>query len=205
MPANHPPDVDRRKGKGRAESRDANNTYFLPQQDGGAARDDSLGGPPAEDKIPLQLYSRPPPPPPMATLAIESGPFYFKERYHSAAVSIAGYKLPPFYQHQNPDYSSASTSTSTAPVIQRYPALPRWRSYTKTLSFSSPPNISAAELDSTIPPFVSQSSPSSNPILPPPHDSVSRHKIEVHGEVISVMDNTGMGWKRHTRVYRGGA
>jgi len=32
----------------------------------------------------------------------------------------------------------------------------------------------------------------------------SEEQIDLHGEVISVTDDAGHGWKRHTRVYGGG-
>jgi hypothetical protein len=34
---------------------------------------------------------------------------------------------------------------------------------------------------------------------------LSQQEIDLQGEIISVMDDAGHGWKRHTRVYGGGA
>lgn len=42
---------------------------------------------------------------------------------------------------------------------------------------------------------------------PPGHNveyPVSPREIEVHGEIISALDDDGAGWTRHTRVYGGG-
>jgi hypothetical protein len=33
---------------------------------------------------------------------------------------------------------------------------------------------------------------------------LSQEEIDLHGEIISVVDGAGHGWKRHTRVYGGG-
>lgn len=33
---------------------------------------------------------------------------------------------------------------------------------------------------------------------------LSQQEIDLQGEIISVMDDAGHGWKRHTRVYGGG-
>ncbi|KAK4140167.1 uncharacterized protein C8A04DRAFT_32293 [Dichotomopilus funicola] len=55
---------------------------------------------------------------------------------------------------------------------------------------------------------------SSGPSAPPKYQFVggpggpgvllSQHEIDLQGEVISVVDDAGHGWKRHTRVYGGG-
>jgi hypothetical protein len=53
------------------------------------------------------------------------------------------------------------------------------------------------------------------PLAPPEYEFVggpggpgiflSQQEIDLQGEIISVMDGAGHGWKRHTRVYGGGA
>ncbi|KAK8092934.1 hypothetical protein PG999_014521 [Apiospora kogelbergensis] len=206
MPTNKSSGKDRKKGDHRARPQQTGNPPYWVQQHGDPVPEDSPVSAPAQERIPRVFSSRPPPPPPMTPLAIETGPFQFQERQHSAAVSIAGDATIPFYQHQNPDYSAGSSAYSTAmPGFQGYSASPQQVSYTRTLTFNSPQDVSsAAELDTTIPSFSPHSFPSSNPLLPPPHDSFSEHEVEVHGDVISVMDDAGMGWKRHTRVYGGG-
>ncbi|KAK8073454.1 hypothetical protein PG994_004353 [Apiospora phragmitis] len=206
MPTNQSSNADRLKGGKKARPRHADNIPYWPQREGDEVRDGSPGGAPAEKNIPLKFTSRPPPPPPMTPLAIETGPYYFQERRHSGSVSISGETATPFYQHQNPDYSAGSSTSSTAlPGFEGSPTSSRRRSYTKTLSLGSPQGVSAAELDATISSFTPHSFPSSNPMLPPPpHGSFSQDEIEVHGEVISVTDDAGMGWRRHTRVCGGG-
>lgn len=206
MPTNQSSKTDRRKGGKKARPRHADNSSYGHHQEGDAVRDGSPSGVPAEETMPPRFASRPPPPPPMTPLAIETEPFQFQERRYSDAVSISGDTATPFYQQQNPDYSAASsTSSTTAPVFQGYPTSSQRRSYTQTLSFGSPQDFSSADLDTSMPSFAPHSFPSSNPILPPPpHDSFSQDEVEVHGEIISVTDDAGMGWTRHTRVYGGG-
>lgn len=71
--------------------------------------------------------------------------------------------------------------------------------------------------------FSPSSYPPTSPLLPPPppgqdfryeYEFVggpggpgilsSVQEIDIHGEILSVMDDAGHGWKRHTRVYGGG-
>ncbi|KAH6645723.1 hypothetical protein BKA67DRAFT_586341 [Truncatella angustata] len=85
------------------------------------------------------------------------------------------------------------------------PATPRRRSYTKTLPLGPPQPVPGLEEDGS----VTSSSPSSFPSLTPtlplaPHESFRTHGIDVKGEIISVLNNAGAGWKRHIRVYGGG-
>lgn len=206
MSTNQSSKTDRRKGSKRAKPRHADSSSYGPHHESDAVRDDSPGGVPTEETMPLRFTSRPPPPPPMTPLAVESEFFHFQERRHSEAVSISGDATTPFYQRQNPDYSAASSTSSTAmPGFQGYPASSQRISYTQTLSFASPPDVSSADLDASMSSFTPHSFPSSNPMLPPPpHDSFSHDEVDVHGEIISVTDDAGMGWKRHTRVYGGG-
>ncbi|KAK6839313.1 hypothetical protein PG987_005179 [Apiospora arundinis] len=206
MPSHQSSTKDRKKGDRRARRQDTGNPPYWDQQHGDAVRGATSSGAPAEEKIPLVFSSRPPPPPPMTPLAVETGPFQFQDRQHSDAVSFAGDSATPFYQYQNPDYSGGSSEYSTAaPGYPGSSASPQQISYTRTLTFSDPQDVSsAAELDTTMPAFSPISFPSSHPMLPPPLDSYSEHEIDVHGEVISVMDDAGMGWRRHTRVYGGG-
>ncbi|KAK7947002.1 uncharacterized protein PG986_011323 [Apiospora aurea] len=205
MPNNQSSNTERLKGSKRARPRHADNVPYWPQQEGNEVRDGSAGGAAAAENFPPRFTSRPPPPPPMTPLAIDTSSYHFQERRHGDSVSIAGDTAIPFDQHQNPGYSAgSSTSSTTMPEFQISPTSSRRRSYTKTLSFGSPQDVSAAELAANVASFSPHSFPSSNPMLPPPHDSFSQDEIEMHGEIISVTDDAGMGWKRHTRVYGGG-
>lgn len=71
--------------------------------------------------------------------------------------------------------------------------------------------------------FSPSSYPPTSPLLPPPPPGpevpseyvfvggpggpgvlLDEREIDIHGEIVSVMDESGHGWKRHTRVYGGG-
>ncbi|KAK0755076.1 hypothetical protein B0T18DRAFT_316028 [Schizothecium vesticola] len=69
--------------------------------------------------------------------------------------------------------------------------------------------------------FSPSSYPPTSPLLPPPPPGdfpeyqfvggpggpgvvLSEHEVQLHDEIISIMDEAGHGWKRHTRVYGGG-
>lgn len=84
-----------------------------------------------------------------------------------------------------PSYPPPTASTYKPPFSSSYPPpeLPRRRSYTKTLSFSS--TTSAAPYPSS----TTTGTPASNFIK----------EASLTGEIIS-----GEGWRRHTRVYGGG-
>ncbi len=130
------------------------------------------------------------------------------------------------YYDYSPGYSSSTTAIDTR---QTSPATHRRKSYTRVLPISdgSPETLpgmdgnkatqgydrvlSSPSSSSVVFP---SSFPSSSPALPlAPHASfaepvavsVSRqpNEIDVQGEIISVTDDSGAGWKRHTRVYGG--
>ncbi|GKT91374.1 hypothetical protein Ct61P_09224 [Colletotrichum tofieldiae] len=60
--------------------------------------------------------------------------------------------------------------------------------------------------------FSPSSYPPTSPLLPGPppiygeirYDEATNREILVQGEIISLLDGAGAGWKRHTRVYGGG-
>lgn len=152
---------------------------------------------------------RPPPPPPLTPPTFTAGSFPFEDRRLSGAVSVVGDLDMSFFDQPNPDYTSSSDSSSTAlDTKQTTPATPRRKSYTKMLPIGSPRVVTTdGELDYHHALSFSPSSfPSSSPILPlAPHASFDQPKeIDVKGEIISLTDDSGAGWKRHTRVYGGG-
>ncbi|KAI0383398.1 hypothetical protein F5Y04DRAFT_33993 [Hypomontagnella monticulosa] len=153
---------------------------------------------------PLILKSGPPPPPPLTPPSLSTGVFTFQDRRLSVAASSMGDLDTSFFHQPNPDYtlSPSSDSTSTAlPHGQDSPSIPRRRSYSKMLPLG--PAHSDPDHDGTS--FSPSSFPSSSPILPlAPHESLESGEIDIRGEIISVMDDSGAGWKRHTRVYGGG-
>ncbi|KAK3370411.1 hypothetical protein B0H63DRAFT_486954 [Podospora didyma] len=174
-------------------------------------------------------FSRPPQPPPLTSPTLSGAVFPFEDRRPSYAVSIPPELDTSFIHQPNPDYNAGSTSTdilSSSP--QSTAAMPRRRSYTKSVPIGIPiPTTasasSSAETMTSAGTFSPSSYPPTSPLLPPPppdHDYpseyefvggpggpgifLSQQEIDVHGEVISVMDDAGHGWKRHTRVYGGG-
>ncbi|OTA54766.1 hypothetical protein K449DRAFT_439123 [Hypoxylon sp. EC38] len=155
---------------------------------------------------PLVLKPGPPPPPPLTPPALSAGVFTFQDRRLSVAASSMGDLDTSFFHQPNPDYTLSPSSDSTSTALAHgsdSPSIPRRRSYTKVLPLG--PAHSYPEHDEAS--FPPSSFPSSSPILPlAPHESLeSNHgEIDVKGEIISVMDDSGSGWKRHTRVYGGG-
>ncbi|KAK6950597.1 hypothetical protein Daesc_007121 [Daldinia eschscholtzii] len=154
--------------------------------------------------MPLILKSGPPPPPPLTPPTLLTGVFSFQERRLSVAASTMGDLDTSFFNQPNPDYTlshSPESSTTASAHNQDSPSIPRRRSYTKMLPLGAAHTDSEHDGAS----FSPSSFPSSSPILPlAPHESLDSREIDVKGEIISVMDDSGAGWKRHTRVYGGG-
>jgi hypothetical protein len=174
------------------------------------------------------LFARPPLPPPLTPPVLSDAVFPFEERRRSYAVSIPP-ELDTSFTHQpNPDYASGSTSTdlySSSPKSAT--TTPRRRSYTRSIPFGIPATSATAssstETMTSGETFSPSSYPPTSPLLPPPppghefpyeYEFVggpggpgildSLEEVDVHGEIISVLDDAGHGWKRHTRVYGGG-
>ena len=150
--------------------------------------------------------SRSPPPPPLTPPTLATGNFTFEARRLSGSVSATGDLDVGFFDQPNPDYFSSSDSSSTAlDTKQTTPVTPRRKSYTKILPGGSPRLVTDVELDHHARSFSPSSFPSSSPILPlAPHASFQPKEVNVQGEIISLTDESGTGWKRHTRVYGGG-
>ncbi|KAK0716766.1 hypothetical protein B0T26DRAFT_750910 [Lasiosphaeria miniovina] len=176
-------------------------------------------------------FSRPPPPPPLTPPTLSSAVFPFEDRRHSYAVSVPPELLDDSFIHRpNPDYMAGSTSAdivSSSPKSET--SMPRRRSYTKSVAIGIPiPNLgsasSSAETMTSSRTFSPASYPPTSPLLPPPPPGqdfppdyefvggpgghgigpASQDEIDLQGEIISVVDGAGHGWKRHTRVYGGG-
>ncbi|KAI1394451.1 uncharacterized protein F4822DRAFT_47929 [Hypoxylon trugodes] len=167
-------------------------------------REDVMGSVSIDAGTPLIFKSGLPPPLPLTPPSLLAGAFTFQDRRLSVAASSMGDLDSSFFHQPNPDYtlSPSSDSTSTAlPHSEDSTSIPRRRSYTKVLPLG--PAHTDSEHDG--PSFPPSSFPSSSPILPlAPHESLESREIDVKGEIISVMDDSGAGWKRHTRVYGGG-
>lgn len=147
--------------------------------------------------LPRPFVSRPPPAPPLTPPELSTAVFTFEDRPRSGDDS--------FMNQPNPDYMSStsamSASTSTSPAI------PRRRSYNKTLPVGVPIPISqqsSTVSDTADLTFTSSSYPPTSPLLPPAPPSSGPLEIDMQGEIIGVLNDDGAGWTRHTRVYGGG-
>ncbi|KAF6843597.1 hypothetical protein CMUS01_01924 [Colletotrichum musicola] len=168
------------------------------------------------------LLSRPPPPPPLTPPELSPSVFTYDDRRRSFGATELD---ASFFEQPNPDYMSSTeeattTATSSTQTTQtRSSPTPRRRSYTRTLPMPVPlPPSPAGHLSndggyvfspSSYPP-TSPTLPGPPPSGPPPiHGEIMEdgtfRKIDVQGEIITLMDDNGAGWRRHTRVYGGGA
>ncbi|KAJ4154875.1 hypothetical protein LMH87_000149 [Akanthomyces muscarius] len=145
-----------------------------------------------------RLLTRLPPPPPLTPPEL------------SATIFACDEDVDGFMSQPNPDYMSA---TASMPFEDAQPT-PRRRSYMKTFTIGTPMVASedGAFPDSSFGPGAYPPSPSFS--APPPRsqsqmraheDDAPRHNVDVKGEIISVVNQDGEGWTRHTRVYGGGA
>lgn len=158
------------------------------------------------------LLVRPPPAPPLTPPELSHSIFTLGSRPHSHES---------FIHQPNPDYASASSSASapssdTSPQARRY-------SYAKTIPIGVPvprnplaANVGYDVQDPDLA-FSPSSYPPTSPLLPPAPPTIPtalgaddsagrsrRKEIDLQGQVVSVLDQDGAGWKRHTRVYGGG-
>lgn len=150
------------------------------------------------ERQPRRILTRLPPPPPLTPPELSTTIFACNE-------DVDGFMSQP-----NPDYMSA---TSSMPFEDAQPT-PRRRSYMKTFTIGTP-MVAGEDGAFPDPSFGPGSSPSS-PLfsaLPPlsqgqmraHEDGFPRRNVDVKGEIISVVNQEGEGWTRHTRVYGGGA
>lgn len=163
------------------------------------------------------LIARPPPAPPLTPPELSSSIYTMEGRPFSQ---------DSFIHQPNPDYVSASSSTPSSGSRPGTSTQARRFSYTKTIPIGVPiPHqhsssiavaaaTAAAEKDVDLK-FSPSSYPPSSPLLPPAPPVISaepgadserggRREIDLQGQVVSVLDEDGAGWKRHTRVYGGG-
>lgn len=126
----------------------------------------------------------------------------------SATIFACEEEVDGFINQPNPDYMSA---TSSLPFQEAQPT-PRRRSYMKTFTSGGP---LPTDDNGSLVPTLSVSSYPSSPLLPPPpprtqsrvqthEEDAPRHNVDVKGEIISLVNEDGAGWTRHTRVYGGG-
>ncbi|KAL2758274.1 hypothetical protein ACRALDRAFT_2040503 [Sodiomyces alcalophilus JCM 7366] len=163
---------------------------------------------------PRFIMSRPPPPPPLTPPERSSSIFTIEDVNRSRAGTAPELDTS-FFEQPNPDFmessdvpsedqSAATTQTQNTPI-------PRRLSYTRMLPINTSPASSPATAQGGSRSLTTPSSfPPSSPSLPGPlpaeggSSGATSQEIEVQGEIISVMDDSGAGWKRHTRIYGGG-
>ncbi|OAA39396.1 hypothetical protein NOR_06234 [Metarhizium rileyi] len=162
---------------------------------------------PRAEALSRQFISRLPPAPPLTPPGRSSAVFNLAPGQPHAVDS--------FMHQPNPDYLSSTSSVIPQPDADS-PITPRRRSYHKTLPIGipTPQQSFKADQDTTNPTtaFSPRSYPPTIPHLPPPPpgadealgDGQAQRRINMQGEIISVLDNEGAGWTRHTRVYGGG-
>lgn len=178
-----------------------------------------------EVTVPRFIMSRPLAPPPLTPPERSSSIFTLEEANRSRAAGDSELDAS-FFDQPNPDFTDSTAaaspdyldSSTTASQTQNTSStsstsIPRRRSYTRMLPINTPSPTSsamAAVQGGSGSTFAPSSFPSSSPSLPGPppvEDEGSRETpqhIEIQGEIISVMDDSGAGWKRHTRIYGGG-
>ncbi|KAJ0166067.1 hypothetical protein CTA2_8870 [Colletotrichum tanaceti] len=162
------------------------------------------------------ILSRPPLPPPLTPPELSPSVFAYDGRRRSFTSGVSELDAS-FFEQPNPDYVS-STSIGTSTATQKAHAMrssptPRRRSYTKTLPIGEPAHPTGPVLDGLVTGFPLSSFPPTSPLLPGPppiygeilYDETTNQEVLVQGEIISILDDAGAGWKRHTRVYGGGA
>lgn len=176
---------------------------------------DRLGRHPGSGAL-RYLIARPPPAPPLTPPELSSSIYTMEGRPFSQ---------DSFIHQPNPDYASASSSTPSSGSRPGTSTQARRFSYIKTIPIGVPmqhsPSISvaattAAEGKDADLKFSPSSYPPSSPLLPPAppvmtdelgadlKEKGGRREIDLQGQVVSVLDEDGAGWKRHTRVYGGG-
>ncbi|KJZ73885.1 hypothetical protein HIM_06778 [Hirsutella minnesotensis 3608] len=125
-------------------------------------------------------------------------------------IEDAPHRQESFIHQPNPDYL---TSTSPIATITTSSTRSGRRSYAKNLPIGNPfPRQElSSDVDTADLTFSPSSYPPSRPLPPPPptggpsDDAFSQTRaMGVKGEIISVLNDQGAGWTRHTRVYGGG-
>ncbi|KHN94820.1 uncharacterized protein MAM_07239 [Metarhizium album ARSEF 1941] len=161
---------------------------------------------PEAEALAKQFISRLPPAPPLTPPQLSSAVFTIAPGRPHAVDS--------FMRQPNPDYMSSTSSVVPQSDAADAPTTPRRRSYQRTLPIGipTPQQSFEAAVDSANPPLSPSSYPPTSPLLPPPPpgaaeafgDGQAQRPVKIQGEIISVLDNEGTGWTRHTRVYGGG-
>ncbi|EGX87637.1 hypothetical protein CCM_09598 [Cordyceps militaris CM01] len=126
----------------------------------------------------------------------------------SSTIFACDEDVDGFISQPNPDYMSATSSTPFQPLQPT----PDAHSYMSSVTMGAP--LPDGE-DGASRQAFGPGSFHLSPVLPPPppgsqsqiraHDDDTPHRnVGVRGEIISVVNEAGHGWTRHTRVYGGG-
>lgn len=153
------------------------------------------------------LKTRPPPPMPLTPPVPSTTFFSLQDRRLSVATSTHNDFDPIFTHGLSSDINSLEPTTTIVPDVRVPSPTSSRKSYIKILPLDplQPSSSTETELEDTSSKFAPSSFPSSNPILPlAPHVALHSREIDVTGEIVSATDDSGAGWKRHTRVYGGG-
>lgn len=154
-------------------------------------------------------------PPSLTSSALSSSLLSFRDRRPSSVVSVPSELDTGFIHQPNPDYFDDSYPTR---MLSSSPSLAE---FSQGMPIPTTTSASSNETMTTAETYSPSSYPPTSPLLPPPPPGgfpeyqfvggpggpgvlLSDQEIQLHDEVISIMDEAGHGWKRHTRVYGGG-
>ncbi|PHH82128.1 hypothetical protein CDD82_6886 [Ophiocordyceps australis] len=194
----------RLKGPRMVTSREASPSDRAPGATSGAfshdeTADDEQVGNTGADLSPQLIISRRPPAPPLTAPELSSAVF---------TIDTTPHQQDSFMHQPNPDYLSSTADLFPQADVALSPPRARRRSYARTLSLggSAPQESTAAAPDTTADPT---SVPNANPLTNLSRRNSrgdfstrpSRRDVDVRGEIISVLNDEGAGWTRHTRVY----
>ncbi|TQV95320.1 hypothetical protein V2A60_009645 [Cordyceps javanica] len=142
------------------------------------------------ERRPRHLLTRLPPAPPLTPPELSTSIFACEE------------DVDGFISQPNPDYLSA---TSSIPLQNPQPTR-QSRSFMKTVTMGAPrpyDNQDAACPDRACSPIFAQG-PGTQDQVRGQDDETLRRNVNVQGQIISLVNENGQGWTRHTRVYGGG-
>ncbi|KAI3326391.1 hypothetical protein HD806DRAFT_405349 [Xylariaceae sp. AK1471] len=206
MSTNKQSEIPPFKSRGTLDEEGLSSRHALSQSPSSRQKFQEQSDVPKGDAGELRNFkSRPPlpltPPGPSTTF------FSFQDRRLSVAASSNGDFDPRLARRPTSDFNSSESTTFIVSDAQASPPISLRKSYTKTLPHDPIRSSSSIETEwednSTT--FSPSSFPSSNLILPlAPHAALESRDMDVTSEIVSVIDDSGAGWKRHTRVYGGG-
>lgn len=175
-----------------------------------------------------ELPAMPPPPLPTSTSGFVFSAGLGSSEYIAAFAPLTSEQVDAqisFIHQPNPDYTSgvsldlnldpdlkADQDSKTTPLL-RLPQPPppstiliaRHRTIGGGTSDEPVLDVaSATSVSQPCPPFLPPSADAAAAVVRSPGEGDVTRDISVRGEIISVLDDSGAGWTRHTRVYGGG-